>query len=232
MDGAEIKSELFKLLRSHGAVLCGAGDMSRFYDDGLTIGIAVAVPVPARIVYDLRTAPTLEYKEAYSALNAQLNDIVTSGADYLRSLGYRAFANSTDTVSISDDFISSNPHKTYAVMAGLGWIGKSCLLVTKEYGSSIRISSLRTDAPLPHDEQILQSRCGGCSRCVDSCPGHALTGATWTAGMKREELFNAPLCYKTQLRRMEEATGISDDLCGMCFAVCPYTAARLKRESV
>ena len=40
------------------------------------------------------------------------------------------------------------PHKTVAVHAGLGWIGKSALFVTEKYGSAVRLTSVLTDAPL------------------------------------------------------------------------------------
>ncbi len=33
-----------------------------------------------------------------------------------------------------------------------------------------------------------------------------------------------------QLERMKNATGIETDLCGLCFAVCPYTQKYLKGE--
>ena len=40
------------------------------------------------------------------------------------------------------------PHKTIATRAGIGWIGKSALLVTAKYGSAIRLSSILTDTPI------------------------------------------------------------------------------------
>ena len=49
--------------------------------------------------------------------------------------------------------------------------------------------------------------------------------------MAREELLNKEACKETQFRRMEEATGLHVDLCGRCFAVCPYTQRRLNRKT-
>lgn len=88
------------------------------------------------------------------------------------------------------DYRSVLPHKTVATRAGIGWIGKNCLLVTREYGSAIRLSSLLTDAPLHGNDPIDKSLCGTCHKCVDACPAAALTGKLWHAGTLREELFD------------------------------------------
>lgn len=225
----ELKDELFEVLRSHGAALCGVGDMSEFSKE-MPVGVSVAIPVKASIVKDLQIAPTLEYKQEYDDLNAQLDSIVKAGADFLASRGYRAKAVSTDTVAFGDDLKSEIPHKTFATRAGLGWIGKSCLLITPEYGASVRISSILTDAPLPCDEPYNESRCGECRICVDACPAQALLGTLWTAGMPREEIVDAHKCLNKQLEIMERETGVRTDLCGKCFAVCPYVLKRLEKE--
>lgn len=230
MNANQLKTELLNRLRAEGAVLCGVANLQGYVSGELTTGVSVAVPVPADIVEDLETAPTFAYLWAYHDLNDQLNRIVSAGAEFLREQGYRAVPNTTEAVTVDDTMCSPLPHKTVAALAGLGWIGKSCLLITKDYGASVRISSLQTDAPLPFDEPVLNSRCGACRKCVEACPSHALKGTLWAAGMKRVELLDHELCYETQLNRMEQATGIRTDLCGLCYAVCPYTKARLNRE--
>lgn len=232
MKEAELKAGLLALLREQGAALCGVGDLRGCVDDALTTGISVALPVPAGIVRDLRTAPTLEYNAAYHDLNARLNALVQAGAAYLTAHGYRAAAVTTDTVTVDDDHRSALPHKTAAVRAGLGWIGKSNLLVTKEYGASVRLSTLRTDAPMPVDGPLTEHGCGDCRRCVELCPAGALTGTVWQPGMDRDRLLDAHRCFRTQLDRMEAATGLRTDLCGLCFAACPYTLSRLRREGI
>lgn len=226
---AERKAELFAALRQNGAALMGVADLTGIVPGPLSTGIAVAVPVPRDIVRPLATAPTREYYDAYYALNARLDHIVTAGARFLRQIGYQASAHTTKAVQQDENWRTPLPHKTVATRAGLGWIGKSCLLVTPEYGSAVRLSSLVTDAPLPADTPVTQSRCGGCTACMDKCPAHALLGALWHPGMAREKLFRKEPCKETQLRRMRQATGIDTDLCGLCFAVCPYTRRYLDR---
>lgn len=218
-----LKEELFHLLAEKGAELMGVGDLTGITDRPMTTGVSVAVPVPKHIVQDLKNAPTKEYYDAYYALNRQLDEIVSAGAEFLKERGWKAFANTTKVVKTDDDWRTTLPHKTVATRAGLGWIGKNCLLVTKEYGGAVRLSSLVTDAPLTADLPVKESRCGECTICVSRCPAGALTGVLWRPETKREELFHKEDCKRMQIQRMKEATGIETDLCGLCFAVCPYT---------
>lgn len=218
-----LKENLFARLRQEGAALMGVADLTGLVTGPWTTGVSVAVPVPPDIVKDLETSPTAAYHRAYHTLNEKLNHIVEAGAAFLVSRGYRARANTTHTVQQDKHWNTPLPHKTVATRAGLGWIGKNCLLVTPEYGGAIRLSSLVTDAPLPPDPAVTESKCGACQRCVEACPAQALTGALWQAGMPREALFQPDVCEKTQRARMKAATGIDADLCGLCFAVCPYT---------
>ena len=226
-----LKNELFCLLAEKGAKLMGVADLTGIVSGDMQIGISVAVPVPKHIVYDLQTTPTKEYYDAYYSLNAQLDEIVTSGAAFLTEQGYHALANTTKVVKANEDWRTPLPHKTVATRAGLGWIGKNCLLVTPQYGSAVRISSLLTNAPLDEEEAILKSRCGGCRACVEHCPAQALKGTLWEAGMPRKEIVDAEACYQKQLEIMYERTGIRTDLCGKCFAVCTYTQKYLQSLS-
>lgn len=96
---------------------------------------------------------------------------------------------------------------------------------TQEY----YLSSFITNAPLPFDSPVNQCQCGTCNICVKNCPGNALTGNLWNTNTTREELLNKEICYQTQIHRMKKSTGIEADLCGLCFAICPYTQRWLNK---
>lgn len=224
----QLTKELKELLYRQGADLVGIGSMSHIENCAFKTGIAVAVSLPRHVTIDLQTAPTEEYYHLYYELNQKLNEIVTAGEVFLKHNGFEAYAQTTDRVKVDSDNISMLPHKTVAARAGLGWIGKNCLLVTPQYGSAIRISSLLTNAELEYDAPVCQSRCGACSLCVRSCPAQALKGTLWEAGMPRECIVDVEKCYKKQVEIMTESTGIETDLCGKCFAVCAYTQKYLK----
>ena len=145
---------------SQGAALVGIGDLTAVPSSDYPVGIAVAIPLPKHVIKDLQLAPTREYYKLYTTLNDKLNAIVTAGEKYLTGRGYQAYAQTTDRITVDSDNRSPLPHKTVATRAGLGWIGKNCLLVTPQYGSAVRISSLLTSG------YTLSVRCLSCLRPV------------------------------------------------------------------
>ena len=225
----KLKAELFDLLKDKGAVLMGVADMKDMKNCSYPIAISVIIPIPKHIVEDLKTAPTLEYHDLYHSLNQKLNDIVEAGAAFLQEKGYNAIANTTDQVVWDKtDHSTPLPHKTAATRSGLGWIGKSCILVTPEFGGALRMSTLLTDAPLPPDKAITESRCGSCRKCVEACPAQCLKGTNWKAGMAREEIADVFACDQTMRAQMQKLHGFEFTICGKCFAVCPYTQRYLQ----
>ena len=224
----ELTDEIKKYLSGFGADLIGIGDMGGIENCNFKRGIAIAVALPKNIVIDLQKAPTKEYYNLYYALNKKLNGIVMAGEDFLKKKGFGAYAQTTERVEVTSNKCSKLPHKTVATRGGLGWIGKNCLLVTPQYGSAIRISSLLTNAPLKCDEPVNQSNCGMCNQCVVNCPAQALKDNLWTVGMQREKIVDIEKCHKKQVEIMSKSTGIETDLCGKCFAVCAYTKRYLK----
>ena len=111
-------------------------------------------------------------------------------------------------------------NKMAAHLAGLGWIGKSCLLVTPEAGPRVRWATVLTDAPLPVTGQPMEQRCGSCRQCVDICPVQAFTGEPFRASEPREKRYDAHKCerYFDALRAKDPEAAV----CGMCLYVCPH----------
>lgn len=228
----KLTDEVKKLLYDCGADLIGIGDMSEVENCHFKTGISIAVALSKNIIIDLQKAPTKEYYDLYHSLNKKLNEIVMAGEDFLKERGFEAYAQTTGRVEVNQKRLSKLPHKTVATRSGLGWIGKNCLLVTSQYGSAIRISSLLTNAPLKCDEPVNQSYCGTCSQCVKNCPAQALKDSLWTVGMPREKIMDIEKCYKKQVEVMSKNTGIKTDLCGKCFAVCSYTKKYLQDRTL
>lgn len=232
MQRKKLSDELKKKLLNAGAALVGIGDMSEVPNCSFPIGISVAVPVPVNIVKSLKKLPTREYYDTYYTLNNKLDGIICEGAEFLSKRGFNALAQTRNQVVLDrEHWISPIPHKTVATRSGLGWIGKNCLLVTREFGSAVRISSFLTDAPLICDTSIDVSFCGECTLCVDACPAQALTGVLWKKKTKREQIIDVQKCYIKQKEIMLASTGIDQDLCGKCFAVCAYTNRYLNDNS-
>lgn len=118
-------------------------------------------------------------------------------------------------------------HKLAAHLAGLGWIGKSCLLVTPEVGPRVRWASILTDAPLPAGEPIPQ-RCGNCRECVEACPAQAFTGRSFRQDESREARFDVFKC-REYTREREKAMGVG--ACGMCVYICPHGRVDKRRKA-
>ncbi len=101
------------------------------------------------------------------------------------------------------------PHKTVALRAGLGFIGKNNLLVTEPYGCALMLGKVLTTAPFETMSTARREpQCGECNICVDACPTKALLGVTWSVTTSREEILTRRLCT----------------LCLQCMIQCPYTA--------
>lgn len=223
---------LRELLLARGAVLVGFADLAEIYADvryHLPRGISIAAAIDPHVIADIAAGPTREYFDEYNRTNALLNELAALAADYLAGLGYRVKAIES-TVAYVDPGSCSAPfqHKSVATRAGLGWIGKDAMLITREYGSAVRFASVLTDAELPVGRPINRSYCEACRACVDACPGAAIRGENWRVGMYREELYDASLCRETCLE-LAAKVGVNRTICGVCISVCPWTKRYIAR---
>ena len=186
-------------------------------------GISIVLAYPGEIIKNISNAPTLEYYDAYHRVNDKLDALANLCAGYIKECGYNAYPQTVSSIKEYGIFRTIMPHKTVAVHAGLGWIGKSALFVTEPYGSAIRLTSVLTDAPIDYNQQIPHSKCGGCMLCTNACPGKAISGRNWSPELDRDEFFNALACRKKAREIAANAINKQITLCGKCVEVCPYT---------
>ena len=106
-----------------------------------------------------------------------------------------------------------------AVRAGIGFIGRNGLLITKEYGSFVYLGEIVTNIPFEQDPPV-DYDCGTCMRCIDGCPTQALLG---------NGEMNAQKClsYQTQTKnympeKYRRRMGKVIYGCDICQIVCPY----------
>jgi epoxyqueuosine reductase QueG len=173
-----------------------------------------------------------QYYGEYKRVNKKLSQLSCAATDILRQNGYQAVElEPSGDISGFKDLCSPMPHKTVATRAGLGWIGKTALLITPQFGSAVRLNSVLTD--MEFDEKadpVTDSRCGDCTICVDECPGGAASGVLWNIRIKRNEFFDAFKCHDTARERSNSA-GIESTICGKCILVCPWTKKYLNKYS-
>lgn len=163
-------------------------------------------------------APTMTYYHHYRTANALLDRAAFLLAGVLSEAGYRALPVPASQTVDRRAQAALFPHKTAAVLAGLGWIGRHGMLVTEVHGPRVRLATILTDLPVTAPVANGSSRCGACRACVDACPAGAIRGAAWAPGTPREDLVDAGAC----LDHMRKHYGLvgRGSVCGICLAVC------------
>ncbi len=226
-------AEISRELRDGGANLVGFADVTCLPADvteELPRAVSIAVALDPAVVRDIKDGPTAGYFAEYNRANTLLSRLSEQIARGLIGVGYRARPCQATTEQIDRTTLSVKlQHKTVATRAGLGWIGKSGLLVTKEYGSAVRLASVLTDAELATGRPTDVSNCEDCRQCVERCPAQAITGRDWEPGLSREHLYSAAACFK-MAREFAGRTGIKATICGICINICPWTQRYLARE--
>jgi epoxyqueuosine reductase len=101
-------------------------------------------------------------RDYHKVVRSRLQKLADRIAAVTGPFGYRVF---TDSAPVLE--------KALARDAGLGWIGKHTLLLSREAGSWFFLGEIYTDLPLPLDEAA-SAHCGTCTRCIDVCPTQAI----------------------------------------------------------
>jgi epoxyqueuosine reductase QueG len=214
--------------------LWGAADLAAFstpvdeHGNGFPRALSFALPMAPEIMAGIQNGPNQAYADEYARVNMKIHHLSSELAAALSSRGVRskdlAASDRTDTENIKGDF----PHKTAATLAGLGWIGRHCQLVTRPYGSWVRLGTVFTDMDLPCGPPKQRSHCGKCRHCVETCPAGALTGQAWSPGIPRKDILDVRRC--DQWKKDHYFEYHQGHNCGICSAVCPYGIKTLNQN--
>ncbi|MCG8643859.1 MAG: 4Fe-4S dicluster domain-containing protein [Desulfobacterales bacterium] len=200
-----------------------------------TTAVSIAIRLPWATFGDIKDRPTLIYDEVYQTANSLLNKLAFKTACYLEDDGYYSIPIPASQMTDEKNWYGAISHKAVARMAGLGWQGKNLLLVTPEYGSSVRLITILTSAPLTVDTPV-ENRCGKCTRCQEACPAGAIKGVNTKSNYRnRNEALFLDKCV-AQLKKhsqMLEAYPLTDKtkvgeptyhklICGLCIKACPF----------
>ncbi len=133
---------------------------------------------------------------------------------------YKSF---TDSVALLE--------RDFAMLAGLGWIGRNTCLIIPRLGSYFLLGEILLDIELEPDPPFENDFCGTCQRCIQACP---------TGCILPDRTMDARRCiaYLT----IENKAVIPPDLrspvgewvfgCDICQLVCPWNLRAGKQEKL
>ncbi|MCU0371042.1 MAG: hypothetical protein MUC31_06480 [Bacteroidales bacterium] len=232
MKSAIIQQVIEKHLVPKEGYIYGFADLTgllpAFYKD-FPYGISIGRKLDNKIINGIMSGPTLEYYQHYRQMNEELAGLTQALSEDLKKAGVdniclepTVSAHELDSVYVGDLTVPVS-HKMVATRAGLGWIGKSDLFVSKAFGPRLRLVSILAGIPLDCDvEPVVQSRCGACRICMDRCPAGAINGKPWDTSVRREEFFDAFACREKCKELGEKHLQMNVRVCGICVAVCPF----------
>jgi epoxyqueuosine reductase len=138
-------------------------------------------------------------------------------------------------------FVDTGPvlERGWAARAGLGFVGKNAMLISRTHGNWLLLAAILTRLELEPDEPIRKKLnrpaaetgigllCGKCTRCLDACPTDAFTAPG---------VVDARRCISYQTienkgvipRELRAGIGTRIYGCDVCLEVCPWN--RFARE--
>ena len=215
-------------LISLGANKVGFADVngltSEFID--LPNAISIVLKIPKETIHLVKNESYEEYWVSFHKQIDKLTEISLKGEEYIKNLGYDAFGlTMTRNECDMEKLLSILPYKTMATKSGLGWIGRSALFVTPEYGSAVALGGILTDMPLDFGTPITDSQCDECTNCQDACPVDAINPQKWNNRLSRKDIIDIETCREYIIDQYKAGLG-----CTKCMSECKLTQEYLKRE--
>ena len=119
--------------------------------------------------------------------------------------------------------------RTWAALAGIGWIGKNGMLIHPKHGSYLLLGFALLDRKVENGPQPLPNFCGSCTRCLEGCPTQAFVAPTVVDAKKCISYWTlekrGPLELDESQRR---AMGNWVAGCDICQEVCPFNTKPTK----
>ena len=138
-----------------------------------------------------------------------LESVAISIMEYLENKGYRQLIIHTEDEFDPINRLGFMSLKVLAKTAGLGWQGRSLLIISPEYGPLHRLIAILTNLPLQINQPI-KNECDDCRKCIEACPQNALTYVAFN---------DHPSCREDVL---DIKTCLGDHGCLSCILPCPW----------
>jgi len=215
----DYNKKIKKFCQERGVVLFGVTDISAIKDEfkldkneikGLDRAISFGFALSGKVLDGVTEHPTKLYYHHYKQANAFLDQLALQIVNLLGQDGFNALAIPASQIVDWQKQTAHLSHKKIGQMAGLGWIGRSNLLVSPKFGAQFRLTTILTDAPLKYDKP-LKNDCGKCRACVVVCPAKAIK--------EKPQDFDHIACYE-KLREFRKLGYTDQFICGICVKVC------------
>ncbi|MEF8725648.1 MAG: 4Fe-4S double cluster binding domain-containing protein [Candidatus Bipolaricaulota bacterium] len=231
--------ELRKKAKELGADRFGVGDLDILQDyptvppdllKGFTSGISIGIKLTDPVIDALPDSRRL-YANQYRVVNDKLNDISFQLAKFIEENRGRAQPVPASKVVSEGHWQSFISHKAVARAAGMGWIGKSLMLINPDYGPRLRWATILTDLDLDWGEPI-KNKCGDCTECVEACIVDAFEDSGFEDYPRnRRSCFDVDSCAR-KLEEFADDPDIGSMVCGICIKACPWGSTEVKNKTL
>lgn len=138
----------------------------------------------------------------------------------------------TNAGGVQKSYVDTGPilERDFAALAGIGWQGKSTMLLNQELGTWFFLGEILTTLELPADAPQA-NRCGSCTRCITACPTSAIT-APYNLDARRCISYLTIELKGSIPEEMRPLIGDRIYGCDECLDACPWNRfAKASRES-
>ncbi len=211
---------LASLSEAHDFVLDQGGEMIAQFPTAISLGITLPKAIVDQLPRRSDRAVAMTYRQhAYEVINQRLDSAASLIATTVQESGFKVFPVPASATVNHEKICGSFSHKLGAHVAGFGWIGKSCLLITPKDGPRVRFATVLTDFPFDESPALMEDQCGNCTDCVQHCPVRAFTGRNFDPREPRQARYDAKKCHD-YFESLEKS--LKPRVCGMCLYICPY----------
>jgi epoxyqueuosine reductase len=129
-------------------------------------------------------------------------------------------------------YVDTGPvlERDHAAQAGVGWHGKSTMLIDERLGTWFFLAEVLTTLELPPDKPV-PDRCGTCQRCIKACPTAAITAPHRLDARRCISYLTIELKSSIPLE-LRPLIGNRIFGCDDCLDACPWNRfAKVSRET-
>lgn len=231
IDAAALKRKLVSFASKIGADACGVADVSLLRElrtepsdllSDYQYAISLAVRLSDGVLDAIKDQPTPLYQQHYFKVNASLDNIALRVMQFLQNAGYRALPIPASHLLDKVEYLSYVSHKAIAIAAGIGWQGKSLLVIHPKFGPRIRLVSVLTNADVLPDKP-LKNLCARCSKCAKACPAGAIKDVNTSFHYEnRDQALYFSRCVDKVVGEFSKLPHLEAPICGICIRACPY----------